>query len=83
MDDHHVMKIVKATCVLHNFLCTANMDVANVMVRLNPQEVAYMQPQAILQDLQNIGYHSKTHAQRVPNIYKDYFNSQYGAVAWQ
>ena len=25
MDDHNVIKIVKATCVLHNYLCTANM----------------------------------------------------------
>ena len=65
MDDHHVIKVVNATCVLHNYLCTANMDVANVMARLNPQGAAYMQPQAMLQDLQNIGYHSKRHAQRV------------------
>ena len=36
MDDHHVIKIVNATCVLHNYLSTANMDVANVMARLNP-----------------------------------------------
>ena len=42
MDDHHVIKIVNATCVLHNYLCTANMDVANVMARLNPQGAAYM-----------------------------------------
>ena len=54
MDDHHVIKIVNATCVLHNYLCTANMDVANVMARLNPQVAAYMQPQAMLQDLQNV-----------------------------
>ena len=52
MDDHHIIKIVNATCVLHNYLCTANMDVANVMARLNPQGAAYMQPQAMLQDLQ-------------------------------
>ena len=44
MDDHHVIKIVNATCVLHNYLCTANMDVANVMARSNPQGAAYMQP---------------------------------------
>ena len=39
MDDYHVIKIVNATCVLHNYLCTANIDVANVMDRLNPQGV--------------------------------------------
>ena len=31
MDDHSVIKIVNATCVLHNHLCTARMDVAKVM----------------------------------------------------
>ena len=45
------------------------MDVANVMARLNPQGAAYMQPQAMLQDLQNIGYHSKTYAQRTTSTH--------------
>ena len=57
MDDHNVVKIVKATCVLHNYLCTASMDVANLMGRLNPDGQAYMGPHAMLRDLQNQGYH--------------------------
>ena len=28
--DHNVIKIVNATCVLHNYLCTARLDVANM-----------------------------------------------------
>ena len=42
MDDHNVVKVVKATYILHNYLCTARMDAANVMGQLNPQGAAYM-----------------------------------------
>ena len=83
MDDHNVIKIVNATCVLHNFLCTAGMDVDNVMARLNPDGQPYLQPQPMLCELQNQGYHCTDAAQRVQRIYKDYFNSEVGAVPWQ
>ena len=83
MDDHNVMKIVNATCVLHNYLCTANMDPANVMGRLNPDGAVYLGPQAILRGLDNQDYQSTTAAQKVHNIYMDYFNSEVGAVPWQ
>ena len=48
------------------------------MGRLNPDGVPYLQPQAMLRDLQNQGYHSTDAAQRVQRIYKDYFNSKLG-----
>ena len=76
MDDHNVIKIVNATCVLYNYLCTARMDVANVMARLNPDGQPYLQPQTMLHELQNQGYYSTDAAQRVQRIYKDYFNSE-------
>ena len=63
MDDHNVIKIVNATCILHNYFCTANMDVANVMAALNPHGAGYMQRNGMLRALQNQGYHSKTAAQ--------------------
>ena len=53
MDDNNVVKVVKATCILHNYLCTARMDAANVMGQLNPQGAAYMQPHAMLQEFRN------------------------------
>ena len=62
---HNVIKIVYATCVLHNYLCTARMDVANIMGHLNPDGAPYLQPQAMLRELQNQGYHSTEAAQRV------------------
>ena len=76
MYDQNVIKIVNATCVLHNYPCTARLDAANVMGRLDPDGVPYLQPQAMLCDLQNQGYHSTDAAQRVRRIYKDYFNSE-------
>ena len=83
MDDHNVIKIVQATCVLHNYLCTANMDPANVMARLNPDRALYLGPQAMLCGLDNQGYYSTTAAQQLRRIYMDYFNSEVGAIAWQ
>ena len=56
------------------------MDVANIMGHLNPDGAPYLQPQAMLRELQNQGYHSTEAAQRVQNIYKAYFNSEVGAV---
>ena len=82
MHDHNVIKIISATCVLHNYLCTARLDVANVMGRLNPDGVPYLQPQA-LHELQNKEYYSTDASQRVQRTYKDYFNSEVGAVPWQ
>ena len=66
--DHNVIKIINATCVLHNYLCTARLDVANMMGRLNPDGVPYLQPQAMLRDLQNQGYHSTDAAQSPENL---------------
>ena len=68
MDDHNMIKIVNDTCVLHNYLYTAGMDVANGMVRLNPDGAPYLQPQAMLHELQNQGYHSTDAAQSPKNL---------------
>ena len=55
------------------------MDAANVMGQLNPQGAAYMQPHAMLRELRNQGYHGSKAAERVRNIYMEYFNSNVGS----
>ena len=65
MDDHNVVKVVIATCILLNYLCTARMDAANVMGQLNPQGASYMQPHAMLQEFRSQGYHGSRAAERV------------------
>ena len=37
-----VVKIVKATCVLHNFLRDKNINVANIYAHLNPEQLDYL-----------------------------------------
>ena len=54
------------------------------MANLNPDGHQYLGPHAAIQPIPHLmGYHSATEAMRVRNIYKDYFQSQYGAVPWQ
>ena len=73
MDDHNVVKVVKATCILHNYLHTAQMDAANVMGQLNPQGAAYMQPHAMLREL-------RTKAIMVPGLLKEFETSTWNTL---
>ena len=61
-----VVKIVKATCVLHNFLCSRTLNVANIYNRLNPDHLEYMGENGAVVDLANLpGYRSSTEARRI------------------
>ena len=61
-----VVKIVKATCVLHNFLFDKNLDVANIYTRLNPERLEYLSANGTEVNLQHLpGYRSTEEAQRI------------------
>ena len=78
------ISLVKATCVLHNFLTEERKDVAAVMARLNPDGHAYLGPNAGIQPIPYLrGYHSTKEAQCVRDIYKDYFVGPHGSIPWQ
>ena len=84
ISDITCQKVVKATCILHNFLTKPKKDVAAVMANLNPDGYQYLGPRAAIQPIPHLmGYHSAIEALQVRDIYKDYFQSQYGAVPWQ
>ena len=77
-------KVVKATCALYNFLTEPKKDVAAIMAQLNPDGNQYMGPQGAIQPLPHLHrYDSPNTAIRVRDIYKDYFQSQYGAIPRQ
>ena len=70
-----VVKIVKATCVLHNFLCDRNLDVANIYTRLNPEMLEYLSANGTVVNLQHLpGYRSIEEAQRIGRVFTTYFN---------
>ena len=79
-----VMKIVKAICVLHNFLCYHNLNVANICTRLNPDRLEYLSANGTVVNLQNVpGYRSTEEAQRIHHVFTTYFNGVAGRLTWQ
>ena len=79
-----VVKIVKATCVLHNFLRDRNLDVANIYTRLNPERLEYLSANGTVVNLQHLpGYRSTEEAQRICRVFTTYFNGVAGRLTWQ
>ena len=66
-----VVKIVKATCVLHNFLRDKNMNVANIFTGVKPDHLEYLRENGAVVDLANLpGYRSsnRTHQMSVHTL---------------
>ena len=79
----NVDKVIKAACVLHNWLCEKR-DVPAMYTTLNPEGDPYLPLHGPLEPLPHLlCYHSSTTAMKFRDVYKDYFNSVYGAVPWQ
>ena len=79
-----VVKIVKTTCVLHNFLCDRNLNVANIYTRLNPEKLEYLSANGTVINLQNLpGYRLTEEAQRIHCVFTTYFNGVTGRLTWQ
>ena len=80
----NVDKLVKATCVLHNFLTEPKRDLPGIIAELNPDAMPYLTERGALLDVPNLhGYHSPVLARQIREIYKTYFNRPEGAVPWQ
>ena len=79
-----VVKIVKSTCVLHNFLRDKNMNVANIYTGLNPERLEYLGENGSVVNLASLpGYRSSNEAQRIRRVFTHYFNSVAGCLHWQ
>ena len=73
-----VIKMLKATCVLHNFLCDRNLGVANIYTRLNPERLEYLSASGTVVNLQHLdGYRSIEEAQRICLVFTTYL------MVWQ
>ena len=79
-----VVKIVKATCVLHNFLRDRTLNVANIYNWLNPDKVDYLGENGAVVNLAKLpGYRSSYEARRIRRVFTHYFNSVAGRLTWQ
>ena len=79
----NVDKVIKAACVLHNWLCEKR-DVPAMYANLNPEGEPYLPPNGPVTPLPRLpGYHSSKTAMQFRDVYKDYFNSVHGSVPWQ
>ena len=75
--------IVKATCVLHNYL-REHSTLAATYANLNPNHIPYLGTNGAIIRLEALnGYRSAKEARIIRNKFKQYFNSPEGAVTWQ
>ena len=81
-----VVKVVLATCVLHNYL-RPKTDQTNIHVTvegINPDRLDYLGPDGAILDLATLnGYRSAKEAQRIRDTFRDYFVSPEGKLDWQ
>ena len=83
LDPKNVTEVIKACCVLHNFLRETPEYRDRGTLRVNDGTVVIPQggPMVNVADLS--GYHSAKDALQTREIFKNYFNSPEGSVPWQ
>ncbi|XP_071940897.1 uncharacterized protein [Antedon mediterranea] len=79
MHPKNVDKIIKATCVLHNYI----KKTSDRSGRLPPTEDVDLSQYEGIQPLRQIGNHAGVDAMGIRDAFKDYFNSPNGEVVWQ
>ena len=84
LSDDNVDRVIKATCVLHNYL-TADRPLEHLQEELgiNTEEADMTYDTGCMLALQNLhGYHSSQESMGIRDVYKSYFNGD-GAVDFQ
>ncbi|XDV11111.1 hypothetical protein PO909_000134 [Leuciscus waleckii] len=80
LQPQNVDKVIKATCVLHNYIIKTT-DPSNQ--HQAPECLAESSSSGAVQNLQQCGNHPSKEAFLIREAYKDYFTSTTGAVPWQ
>ena len=84
LSECNVDSVVKAACVLHNYL-TEEKDIDEIFAQLNPMRERFLTEDGVacLYMPRLNGYRSTRDAQGVRDIFKGYFNSPQGMLHWQ
>ncbi len=79
------MTVVKASCVLHNFLVKDNNPFVQAAIQRQNMKLKLVHARETgLLPFPNLpGYHTSTEARQVCNIFTTYFRSKEGFVPWQ
>ena len=83
MNEKNVTTLVKACCVLHNWLRDTS-DYSEASTFLNPGKEPFLPAGGPVRNIAHLrGYHSAADAIKTRNLFKDYFNSPAGSVPFQ
>ncbi|XP_071960801.1 uncharacterized protein [Antedon mediterranea] len=77
----NVDKVVKATCVLHNYM--RKTQTGSAAFQIHSEEFPTLPEAGALQNLQATGNRASIDALVVRDKFKEYFNSEQGQVPWQ
>lgn len=83
MNERNVITVVKACCVLHNWLRDSS-DYNETSSFLNPDRDPFLPSSGPVTNIAHLrGYHSAKEAIQTRNLFKEYFNSPAGEVPFQ
>ena len=84
MKEQNIIQVIKACCVLHNFLRDTPAYTDRSTLKVDTQGNVIMPTGGPIINVAYLrGYHSAKDALQIQELYKNYFMSPEGALPWQ